>query len=234
VSYDISMYNGQRVGGVIVAAGEGKRMGGIDKMTALLDGIPVLVRVVETFRMSALVDRLAVVLNPYRLEEGHKLLELLISAESGIICAGGKRRQDSVAAGLDRLTDCEWVVIHDGARPLVTADLIERGLDSAQDTGAAIAAVPVKDTIKEVTEDRLVKQTLSRQQLWAVQTPQVFRYDIIVQAHRRAVGEFTDDAAMVESNGGKVKVYPGADENIKITTPEDLVLAECMLKKYAK
>ncbi len=137
-----------------------------------------------------------------------------------------------MAAGLKQLKDCQWVVIHDGARPLVTKDLIERGLSEAKDTGAAVAALPVTDTIKIAGDDRIVQQTPLRQNLWAVQTPQVFRFDIIAQAYKKAKGEVTDDASLVERLGYKVKLYMGAYDNIKITNPDDLALAEVLLKKH--
>ena len=150
------------------------------------------------------------------------------------ICAGGRRRQDSVAAGLSRLNHCRWVVIHDGARPLVTEDLIERGLEAARETGAAVAAVPVTDTIKVAGDDRTVRQTPPRQNLRAVQTPQVFRFDIITEAYRQAKAEVTDDASLVEQLGYKVKLYPGSYDNIKITTLDDLALAEILWHKHEK
>ena len=134
-----------------------------------------------------------------------------------------------MAAGLNRISDCEWVVIHDGARPLITVDLIERGLEAAGETGAAVAAVPVTDTIKVVGDDRLVQETLPRHSLWAVQTPQVFRFDIITEAYRQAEAEVTDDASLVEMLGYKVKLYLGTYDNIKVTTPDDLALAEWLL-----
>jgi len=117
------------------------------------------------------------------------------------------------------------VVIHDGARPLVTGDLIEHGIEAARETGVAVAAVPVTDTIKVAGEDRVVQQTPLRRNLWAVQTPQVFRFDIITEAYHRAKGEVTDDASLVEQLGYKVKLYMGSYDNIKVTTPNDLVLA---------
>ncbi len=121
------------------------------------------------------------------------------------------------------------MVIHDGARPLVTVDLIEHGLEAARETGAAVAAVPVTDTIKGVGDDRIVHQTPPRQNLWAVQTPQVFRINIIAEAHRQAKSEVSDDATLVEQLSYKVKLYMGSYDNIKITTPDDLALAEWML-----
>jgi len=146
---------------------------------------------------------------------------------------GGKRRQDSVAAGLKHLKNCDWVVIHDGARPLVTKDLIERGLEAAQETGAAVAAIPVTDTIKIADDDRTVLETPVRQNLWAAQTPQVFRFGLISEAYKEAKGEVTDDASLVEQLGYKVKLYLGAYDNIKITTNYDLLMAE-ILQKYGK
>jgi len=134
-------------------------------------------------------------------------------------------------AGLSRLKDCHWVVIHDGVRPLLTEDLISRGLTEAEETGAAVAAVPVTETIKVAGEDRIVHQTPLRQNLWAVQTPQVFRYPIIAEAYRLAKGEVTDDASLVEQLGYRVKLYMGAYDNIKITTPDDLILAEILWHK---
>jgi 2-C-methyl-D-erythritol 4-phosphate cytidylyltransferase len=150
------------------------------------------------------------------------------------ICPGGERRQDSVAAGLSRLEKCHWVIIHDGARPLVTEDLIRRGLAEAGDTGAAVAAVPVTDTIKVAGDDRLVQHTPLRDNLWAVQTPQVFRFDIITKAYRRIKAEVTDDASLVEQSGYKVKLYMGSYDNIKVTTPDDLALAEVLWQKHGK
>ena len=129
-------------------------------------------------------------------------------------------------AGLKRVKDCDWVVIHDGARPFLTIDLIRDGLEAATETGVAVAAVPVKDTIKLADDDRIVEETLPRQQLWTVQTPQVFRFDIITRAYSHPAGEVTDDASLAEQLGYKVKLYLGSYYNIKVTTPEDLSLAE--------
>jgi 2-C-methyl-D-erythritol 4-phosphate cytidylyltransferase len=112
--------------------------------------------------------------------------------------------------------------------------LIEKGLEQARDSGAAIAAIPVSDTIKVVSPDAFVEQTPLRHSLWAVQTPQVFRFDIIDEAHRKARGEVTDDATLVEQLGYRVKVYPGSDTNIKVTIPEDLALAEAILRTREK
>jgi len=150
------------------------------------------------------------------------------------VCLGGLRRQDSVAAGLRLLGDCGWVIIHDGARPLVTVALIERALAAARETGAAVPAVPVKDTIKAVDGEGFVRETLPRADLRAVQTPQVFRADIIRAAYQATTDDVTDDASLVERLGCRVKLFPGADDNIKITTPEDLLIAGVLWREHGR
>ena len=224
----------QKVGAVIVAAGMSQRMGGVDKVLAPLGGKPVLVRVIAVFQRCNSIDQIVVVLSEQNLGQGQQLI-----AEQGWpkvtdVCPGGERRQDSVVAGLNRLGDCSWVVIHDGARPLVTEDLIEQGLEAAQETGAAVAAVPVTDTIKVAGDDQVVQGTPPRQNLWAVQTPQVFRFDIIAEAYHQLRYEVTDDARPVEQLGYKVKLYMSSYDNIKITTPDDLALAEILWQKHGK
>ena len=132
--------------------------------------------------------------------------------------------------GLEALGPCAWVVVHDGARPLVTPQLIEEGLAAARETGAAVCGLPAGDTVKRVDEQGQVMRTLDRRRLWLVQTPQVFRYDILREAHERSRRTATDDAALVERLGHRVRVYPGSSRNLKVTTPEDLALAEALLK----
>jgi 2-C-methyl-D-erythritol 4-phosphate cytidylyltransferase len=223
----------EKVGAVIAAAGESKRMGGIDKVFAPLGGKPALARVIETFQKCKLIDQIVVVVNAKNIEKCCQLVAEGRWHKVSDVCAGGKRRQDSVAAGLKRL-DGEWVVVHDGARPLVTKELIEGGFKAAQETGAAVVAIPVTDTIKIAGEDRIVRQTPPRQNLWAVQTPQVFSLKIITRAYEQIEGEVTDDASLVEGLGYKVKLYMGSYDNIKITSPHDLALAEVLLKKYER
>jgi 2-C-methyl-D-erythritol 4-phosphate cytidylyltransferase len=126
------------------------------------------------------------------------------------------------------------VVIHDGARPLVTEDLIRRGLAEVEETGAAVAAIPVTDTIKVAGGDGIVRDTPLRNDLWMVQTPQVFRFDIITEAYRRAKAEVTDDASLLEQSGYKVKLYMGAYDNIKVTVPADLAVAEVLWQKHGE
>jgi len=220
----------ERVGAIIAAGGSSRRMDGVDKIFALLAGKPLLWHVLQIFQGCGVVDQVVVVLGEASVERGLRLVEEGRFSKVAAVCAGGQRRQDSVAEGLKRLERCDWVVIHDGARPCLTVDLIERGLEEARQTGAAIAAVPLKETVKVVDSEGVIASTPRRESLWAAQTPQVFRFDLIAEAHRMVNGEVTDDASLVEALGHKVKVYMGSYDNIKVTIPEDLALAETILR----
>lgn len=224
----------KKVGAIVVAAGTSRRMGGADKIFAPLSGKPLLAHTVDVFQRCPTIDQVVIVLSEDKLDEGWRLAKEYRWSKVTEVCPGGARRQDSVCEGLKRLSDCEWVVIHDGARPCLCLGLIEGGLEEARQSGAAIPAIPVTDTIKVVSPDSFVAETPLRQSLWAVQTPQVFRFDIINEAYRKAEGDVTDDATLVESLGYKVKVYPGSYDNIKVTTPEDMALAEAILKGREK
>jgi 2-C-methyl-D-erythritol 4-phosphate cytidylyltransferase len=205
-------------------------MGEVDKIFAAVAGKPVLWHVLQIFQGCGVVDQAVVVLNEASIERGLRLVEEGRFSKVVAVCAGGERRQDSVAEGLKRLDGCSWVVIHDGARPCLTVELVERGLEEARQTGAAIAAVPLKETVKVVDSEGVIASTPRRENLWAAQTPQIFRFDLITEAHRMVNGEVTDDASLVEALGHKVKVYMGSYDNIKVTTPEDLALAETILR----
>ncbi len=219
---------------MIVAAGESRRMGDIDKLMAQLGDEPLLLHATRPFQECRRVSQVVVVVSGSNRERCQRLVSGEEWSKVTDVCLGGKRRQDSVAAGLKRLDGCDWIIVHDGARPLVTVELIESGLEAARETGAAIAAVPVKDTIKMAGDDGIVSQTPPRHSLWQVQTPQVFRGDIITGAYRKATGTVTDDASLVEQLGGRVKLYMGSYDNIKVTTPEDLTLAGFLLRRHGK
>ena len=221
------------VGAVIVAAGESRRMRGIDKIFTPLAGRPLVAHAIETFNDSPRIGRIVLVLSNAILDRGRSIVKEGGWDKVTDVCAGGERRQDSVRAGLDRLTDVEWVVVHDGARPLVDVGIIDRGLDAAAETGAAVAAVPVTDTIKRAGPGRIVVDTPPREELWAAQTPQVFRRTVLAEAHERVAEDVTDDAAMVELFGGAVKLFMGSYENIKVSTPEDLAAARVLLESRA-
>ena len=220
-----------RLSVIIVAAGESRRMGGADKIFSPVLGLPLIAHTVEALEACPLVTQLVLVLSPAKVELGRNLAKERGWAKVTSVCPGGPRRQDSVRLGLELLDTCEWVAAHDGARPCVHAELLARGIEAAQETGAAVAAVPAKDTIKVVSSGGLVEATPQRDGLWVVQTPQVFRYDILLQAHRSCPDTVTDDAAMVESLGHKVKVFRGLYTNFKVTTPEDLVMIELLIKE---
>jgi len=217
-----------------VAAGSGRRFGEGDKLFAPLAGRPLIAHSLMAFEVCRLIDRVVLVLTEENLERACRLVDAAGFDKVAVICPGGPRRQDSVRLGLEALGECRWVVVHDGARPLVTAALIEAGLAAAAETGAAIAAVPLADTLKEAADDGLVRRTLDRRNLWAAQTPQVFDYELLREAHRQADGEVTDDAALVEALGRRVKVFPGSARNLKVTTAADLALAQALLAEVGE
>jgi len=221
----------QEVGAVIVGAGRSQRMGNVDKIFAPLAGQPVLLRVLQPFVECPSIDRIVVVLNGRNYDEGKELIVAQNWEKEVAVCIGGRRRQDSVLKGLKQLGVCDYVVIHDGARPLVTEDLIERGLKAVKETGAAIAAIPATDTIKLAHKEMITLWTLPRESLWMVQTPQFFQYDLLMKAYQEENEDVTDDAQLIELTGGKVKLYTGAYDNIKITTPADMAIAETLLKR---
>ena len=220
----------EKVGAIVAAAGKSERMGGVEKIFATIDGKPLIAHTVEVFQQSPVVDCIVIVLAKDKVSAGLDLARKYHWSKVIAVCPGGTRRQDSVSEGLKQFGKVDWVMIHDGARPCITQDIIERGLEQAKDTGAAIPAMPVADTIKIVSPDFYVKDTPLRAELWAVQTPQVFRFDIISEAHRKAKDNVTDDASLVERAGYKVKVFKGLNTNIKVTTPEDLIIAAAIIK----
>lgn len=219
---------GPAVGAVVVAAGRSTRMGGLDKLFVPLAGRPLLAHVLLPLEASPQVERIALVLAAESLERGRALVAEHRLIKVAAICPGGPRRQDSVRLGLEALGPCQWVLVHDGAR-LLRGDVIQRGLLAARETGAAVPALPIADTVKEAGPEGLVLRTLDRSRLWAVQTPQVFRYDLLLRAHREVTQDVTDDAAMLEALGLPVRLFPGCPANIKVTTGEDLPLAEAIL-----
>jgi 2-C-methyl-D-erythritol 4-phosphate cytidylyltransferase len=205
-------------------------MAGLDKLFAPLSGWPLLARTLTAFQECAAVHRVVLVLAAENLARGLALAEEENLTKVRTVCLGGRRRQDSVREGLETLGPCAWVVVHDGARPLVTPQLIEEGLVAARETGAAVCGLPAQETVKRVDDHGQVARTLDRRRLWLIQTPQVFRYDILREAYERSRRPATDDAALVERLGVKVRVYLGSPRNLKVTTPEDLALAEALLK----
>lgn len=220
-----------KLGVVIVAAGTSQRMGGINKLFASLMRKPLLAWSVDTCEGYSSIQQIVLVLNNKDLAQGQKLKKERNWSKVAL-CLGGARRQDSVKAGLKQIEDCDLVMIHDGARPFLTSDLIEDGLKVVQETGAAVAAVPIKDTIKLANDERLTGKTIQRDRLWAAQTPQIFSFNVITRAYENLVAEVTDDATAVERLGRKVQLYMGDYRNIKVTTTEDLQLARIIARKW--
>jgi 2-C-methyl-D-erythritol 4-phosphate cytidylyltransferase len=221
------------VGAIIVAAGASTRMGDVDKTLADLAGTPLIARTVGVFERCDAVGTAVLMIAQKNLGTIAEVSREHRWKKVAHVRLGGERRQDTVRIGLRSLPPCEWVIVHDGARPLVTEREIRDGLRAASATGAAIAAVVPADTVKRVTDDGRVLETLDRRTLALAQTPQVFRRDLLERAHDEVGEDATDDAAMLERIGVEVRVYRGAATNIKITTPEDLVLAEALIAAAA-
>ena len=228
-----------RTTAIVPAAGSGSRMNQtISKQYLSISGKPILVRTLELLGQSSLIDALLVVVPGSDVDAVRTeiLAPWNLKKVAGIL-AGGRERQDSVRAGIDALDgETDLVVIHDAVRPFISAELVERCILAGRQDGAATAGVPVKDTVKEVGPEGLILKTCDRSVLWLTQTPQVFRRDIIERAHRDAARDgyrATDDTALVERLGYAVRMVPGDYGNIKITTPEDLVIAEALLRQKA-
>ena len=221
------------VGAVIVGAGRGARMGGVDKVFTPLGDRPLLAYSIAAFEASRLVHFIVVVLGEHNLAQGEALIRAGRWRKIVGVVTGGERRQDSTRRGIAALPPCDLVAVHDAARPFVTTDLIRRGVETALACGAAVAAMPVKETIKQVGDGGLVVATPPRETLWAAQTPQFARRDALEAALALAAergATVTDEAAALEAIGQPVSVFAGSYTNIKVTTPEDLILAAALLE----
>lgn len=218
-------------GAVIVAAGSASRMGGIDKVMAKLQGEPMIVRTVRTFQESDVIREIVIVTRPDLIIP---IMDLCHDFDKvRLVVAGGSSRQESVWRGVNALSDgMQLAAVHDGARPLISWQVIDRTVRAAHSYGAAAPAIPVKDTIKMVTGG-IIASTPDRSALQAVQTPQVFDIDLLKGALKKAKddgAELTDDCSAVERLGMSVKIVEGDERNIKVTTPLDLKIAELFLE----
>lgn len=222
----------KRCGAVIVAAGSASRMGGIDKVMAALGGEPMIARTVRAFQQCGAIADIVIVTRPDLIRPISALCAQMDKVR--MVVAGGQSRQESVALGLNALPKgVELAAVHDGARPLITDAVIDRTVRAANSYGAAAPAVPVKDTIK-VVRGGLVTDTPDRASLQAVQTPQVFDFDLLRGALKKAaedVAAVTDDCSAVERLGMAVKIVEGDERNLKVTTPMDLKIAEMLLEE---
>jgi 2-C-methyl-D-erythritol 4-phosphate cytidylyltransferase len=223
-----------RVVAIIPAAGVGRRMGSaVGKQFLHLRGIPILAHTLKVFDQSPEVDGIVLVVAPQQRQAlatevlGPHPCEKLLQ-----VIDGGSERQDSVANGLRAIPlECELVAVHDGVRPLVSIDLLEAVLAVARQHGAAIAAIPAGDTVKQA-ENQKVVATLERETVWLAQTPQAFHTNLLRRAYDKAAEDgvvVTDDAALVERIGVAVHLVRGSSENIKVTTPSDLIVAEAII-----
>ena len=219
-------------GVVIVAAGTASRMGGIDKVMAELKGEPMIARTVRTFQECDAISEIVIVTREDLILPITSLCREMTKVKA--VVRGGKSRQESVGLGLNALSNkVKLAAVHDGARPLITWQVIDRTVRAAHSYGAAAPAVPVKDTIK-VVEGRVVKNTPDRATLFAVQTPQIFDFDILRAALKKAEqtgAAVTDDCSAVELMGMSVNIVEGDERNIKVTTPMDLKIAEMLLEE---
>lgn len=226
-----------KVCAIIVAAGQGKRMNkGYNKQYILLEEKPILVHTLETISGNNNIDYIILVVPKDEIDYCKKeIIEKYNIQKVLLVVAGGEERQNSVYAGIKNIDPNTGIVlIHDGARPFISNEIINKSIREAINQGAVVVAVPVKDTIKVVNEELEVIDTPNRETLWSIQTPQVFSSKIIKKAYEEGIAQnfrATDDAMMVEAIGHKVKIVLGSYENIKITTPEDIILAEQILLK---
>lgn len=228
-----------RIGAVILAGGRGSRMhSDIQKQYMMLHGRPLISYALETFEQSVADDLVLVTGAGEESYVRQEILPPLHLTKLRAIVAGGKERYHSVYEGLKALEHCDYVLIHDGARPLVTEEIIRRAASAAVDHAACVVGMPVKDTIKVSDSDGFAKATPDRSTLWQVQTPQAFSYSLVREAYDRLMENpslqqgITDDAMVVERFGGvRVRLVEGSYENLKVTTPEDLTLAEALLQK---
>ena len=222
----------KRCGAVIVAAGSASRMGGIDKVMAPLNGEPMIARTVRAFQNCDAISEIVVVTREDLILPITSLCADMDKVQA--VVAGGSSRQESVHLGLNALSDkCKLAAIHDGARPLISWQVIDRVVRAANTYGAAAPAIPVKDTIK-VVQGGVVKETPDRASLQAVQTPQVFDFDILRGALKKAKqdgAQVTDDCSAVERMGMAVKIVEGEERNLKVTTPLDLKIAQLLLEE---
>lgn len=222
------------VGVVVVAAGQGKRMGrGYNKQFIPLGDRPLLVHTLQVFERMANVAHVVLVTSEGDLARCQALCRAYNLTKVSDVVAGGETRQESTRCGLARIR-AEWVLVHDGARPFVTEVVVADLIASMRTYGAAVLAVPVKDTIKKVNAAGFVESTPPREQLWAVQTPQAFCTAELQRAHEQAAAlgiDVTDDAMLMERMGRDVYVVRGDYDNIKLTTPEDVYIAETILHK---
>lgn len=223
---------------IVLAAGKGSRMGTeVPKQFLEIQGKPVLYYSLKTFQDSPLIDEIILVVNKeYQKYCEEEIVRLYGLTKVSRMVEGGAERYDSVYAGLQACEGCDYVFIHDGARPFVTQAMIERCMDTVRESAACVVGMPVKDTIKIADDHGDIAVTPPREKVWMIQTPQVFDYDLVFRSYTKMLEDrasgITDDAMVVEFYGNKkIRLVPGDYENIKITTPEDIQIARMFLEE---
>ncbi|MDF2668409.1 MAG: 2-C-methyl-D-erythritol 4-phosphate cytidylyltransferase [Paenibacillus sp.] len=227
------------LGVIVVAAGIGSRMGTPEsKQYLVLNDKPILVHTLERFQEMELVDAIVLVVGEGDISRCQAYMDQYGLSKVTAVVAGGADRQASVFKGIQALPEgTRWVAVHDGVRPFIGEARFRSCLTEARITGAAVLAVPVKDTIKVADATGVIQSTPDRRSLWAIQTPQAFRLDLLREAHERAIRELytgTDDSVLVERLGVHVRIAEGTYTNIKITTPDDLLWAETISTRYGR
>jgi 2-C-methyl-D-erythritol 4-phosphate cytidylyltransferase len=223
---------------IIPAAGIGARMG-LTKAKQFIDlcGKPILAVTLSHFQRCNLIDRIVTVVSQKDIDYCKRdIVDRYKLSKVFKVIIGGKRRQDSVRKGLEAVANsCKWVLIHDGVRPLVTTELLERVIKTAKDFRAVITGLPVKETVKEIDNQGRVIRSVDRRHLWLIQTPQIFRWEDIHMAHQKSLThdweEATDDSFLIEKMGIPVKIIEGEEDNIKVTTSQDLDMARFLISK---
>lgn len=222
---------------IILAAGQGKRMNSsVPKQYMLLGGRPVLFYAIDVFQKSDVIDEIVLVVGKGQIEYcKEELVEKYGFSKVSMVIEGGKERYLSVYCGIKAINAADNIFVHDGARPFVSSEILERTICTVRQCNACVVGVPVKDTIKIVDNDDFVASTPDRSHVWAIQTPQVFKFELLREAYEKLMDSkqegITDDAMVVERMlGAKVKLVLGDYKNIKITTPEDIIVGEQYLK----
>ena len=222
-----------RVSAVIPSAGSGSRYSkNKNKLLEDLGSVPVIIHTLKAVSNVEEINEIIICTSQDLLQDIKDLVDEYKIQKVSKIILGGATRQESVGIGVKNCAECDFVLIHDGARPLIDVETIKKSIETAKEKGATIVAVPTKDTIKSADTNLDVVATLNRSELWNVQTPQVFRYCDILNAHEQFKNEsLTDDSALIEKMGIKVAITQGSYKNIKITTQEDLEIAMILMNK---
>lgn len=218
---------------IVPSAGKGKRLSSKENKPFIsLKGKPLLLYTLKALEKCKVINEIIVVVSPDKIKTCKKLIKKYGISKVSVVVAGGRKRFNSVKNGLKKIKEADFILIHDGVRPFIEESTIKKVLRAARRYGAALCATPLKQTLKIINKNSFIKNTPKRSTLWEAQTPQAFKKDLILKAYKNATShDATDDSSLVEKMGRKVKIIKGSYRNIKITTPEDLALAEILLKK---